>query len=259
MASLSALDVFSVLGRPPDDLQAPKFHGFITPHWETPSFSPLVLRPGETLEREDLRQLEGFFRRHPIRNAALSQVPYFTFFEDLPAQDVAAIRATCAAAGWEVERDPLSIDFLALPMAIPSMPAVRVRVVDTTGGHLPPEYREIIRRNFKADDAYLDRVASAFRTADAQSFTVLLAPGDDAPVAGGTLSIRDGLGFLTWGAVDPHHRHQGLHRRLLSACAAVGSARGAQRCAFTTRNREIRGRWHDCVHLCICRRHATSA
>src|SRR6185436_15625192 len=162
---LAALDIFSVLGEPVPELQGSKFVCRLTPNWESPSFSPVVLTPGVPLVLEDLLQVEGFFRRHPISNPALNPSPHFCFFDRGDAGEDASIRATCAAAGWAVEDDPLSLDFVQLPMPPVPAPGVHVTVVDAAREGLHPDYRGVIRRNFHADDGYLQLVEAAYRDA----------------------------------------------------------------------------------------------
>src|SRR5215470_5638583 len=95
---IATLDVFSVLGETPVDFESDKFRFYTVPGWESPSFSPLVLLPGETLERSDLEQIEEFVRRHPIRNPALNPAPYFNFFAGEGLYDTVTIKTVCSEA-----------------------------------------------------------------------------------------------------------------------------------------------------------------
>jgi len=250
----NVLDFFSVLGEASTDFGRGKFDFHRVEGWLSPSFSPLVLLPGRSLNHADLESIEEYIRQHPIRNPALNPAPYFNFFTQEGLYNTEAIRSVCNAAGWTIDEDPLSVEFVTDRKPVSTPPGIVVTVVDATNSGLHPEYREVLRRNFRADEAYLSEVEMAYRRARALSYTVLLGSDTGVTLGGGTISMRNSLGFLTWGSINPEYRNQGLHRLLLSACVKVAMNHGVKTCAFTTRNKFIRRKWDSFSEMHICRK-----
>jgi hypothetical protein len=250
----AVLDVFSVLGERVTDFDLQKFRVYLLPGWHSPSFSPLVLLPGESLELGDLRRIEELVRKHAIQNPTLSPAPYFNFFAGEGLYDMEQIRAVCAEAGWVIDKDPLSIEVLGERLPVRVRPSLYVTLVDSGRSGLHREYQDIIRRNFNADDNYLRAVEGVYRDAKAESYTVLIGMIGTPAIAGGTVSIRKKLSFLTWGCVNTEYRNKGIHRLLISACSTVAMSHGVSTCAFATRNKLIRRKWDRYVEMFICRK-----
>lgn len=247
-----SLDVFTVLANQIQFLRPDKFKSYHVSGWESPSFSPIILLPGMSLDEADLQDIEQFFCTHPIQNPALNPAPYFNFFRAGGNEDE-AVRFKLAEHGWQIDPDPLSIEFVDLGASSPSIPGLKLQVLDAASG-LHPEYRELLAHEFAGDERYLDAVERVYRRSPARSYTVLVGPAGGAATAGGTVSVRGDTAFMSWGCVSARCQNRGLHRLLVSGCAAVADERGARVCAFTTRNARIRKRWSRYLELWICRK-----
>jgi hypothetical protein len=249
----SKLAVFSVLGADVDLDTRSRFRFHWVRSWPTPSFSPLVLLPGERLEASDLAAVEGYFAEHPNHNRAVSDRPYFNFFEGDGLYDTGRIAALCAEHGWTIEDRPLAINLMHGDQTVALPAGHQVAVARFAERGLPDEYQALVRAGFRADDEYLSWMDRACAEAPADSYIVLLH-GDAGVVAGGTVSVRGALGFLSWGTVGERHRNQGYHRLLLSVCRSAAAAAGGRISALTTRNAMVRGRCDEVVELYICRK-----
>lgn len=243
---------FRVLGIPAAP-GSPSFCGFVVQRWMTPSFSPIILRPGMPIGTTELEAIDEFFRRHPIDNPALDSRPYFLILRGKVGERV--MNAVGEHTEWCVDPTPLSLECSRIAShTAEGVASQGMLVSERPTLPLPSDYEVLLRRSFGADDNYLAAVESAFRDSDASSITVLLRSPDESPLAGGTVSVRGTMAFLTWGCVDPAARGLGLHRHLVAACAKVAAANGATSYALTTRNPRVRGRCDVQCELFICRR-----
>lgn len=249
-----ALEVFSVLGEPPDDFQNDKFKFYRVRNWETPSFSPLVLLPGARITEPDIEYIEEYFVRHPVSNRDIKNTPYFNFFGGSGLYDGQALRKICGKMGWSVDPNPLKVNLLQNAVAINLPRGFIISIYNSFEDGIPEAYKEVLRRNFNANDEYIRNVGSVFRNEDICSYTILIESHDGETVGGGSVSIRNGFGFLTWGAVNEQYRNRGFHGVLLAACKSVAAAYGVNVCGYTTRNKFIVDKRDYGAEMYICRK-----
>jgi len=249
----TAIACYGVLGEQVVDFPHDSFTYVRVEGWETPSFSPLLLRPNQPLRPADLRIIEAFFEQHPITNPAIEHSPYINVIQASGVR-IDSVRSACAEMGWIVDPDPLLLNLLHELKVVTAPNGFAIEVHPLDAGQLPPAYRALIRAGFAATDEQLDYITRALSRRP--SWAVLLRESSGAIAAGGTVSVRGATGFLTWGTVDPACRQRGLHQVLLDACWSVAGKQGAARCAYATRNRLIRDKCDDRVDLLICRKRA---
>lgn len=250
----SMLQVFSVVGGRVEVPATSRFRFCLVPDWPTPSFSPLILVPGETMERSDLSAIERYFGDHPIVNPYVSATPYFNYLKGEGLYDEVQMTSILEGDGWVREENSLAVNLMR-GVAPSKLPANLCTLVSSFAeGGLPSEYKELLWLGFNADDKYLALVEEVYAKANADTRTVMLRHADGDVVAAGTVSIRGKCGFFTWGTVHPAYRDRGFHRFLLQACRSVAVEAGARTCALTTRNPRIRARCEEIVELVICRK-----
>lgn len=245
---------FSVLGEMPKDFDNSNFKFFLIPNWETPCFSPIILLPGKHIGPSDLKSIETYFQKYPIKNSALKNSPYFNFFMGKGLYNVESLTKTCVETGWVIDQDPLTVNLLEKPIEINLPPGFHIVVSNIFDSPISDDYKDIIRLNFNADEQYLEYVEGVYRHSEAHSYTVIIRSKDDQPVGGGTVSIRNKLAFFTWGAVNEKYRGNGFHEILLAACRMIASSYGVKHCALTTRNNYIRRKSDSFAEMYICRK-----
>jgi len=250
---LTALDAFGVLGRRYTSIPAARFVFYLVDSWPTPSFSPLLLRPGIRLVRDDLDHAESLYRRVRCANPHVKDLAYLTVIADADLSDPGGLSGTLAEAGWQQEGRPLSINIFsaAVPLRLP--PGHAADIVDATDG-LPATYCDLLRSGFNSDPSYLTWLRAAFSGSDAPTRIATIRNQTGAVVAGGAVSVRGELGFLTWGTVAPAWRDRGYHSVLLNYCLALSGQMGATTSILTTRNDRVRGRYDRRLELTICRK-----
>lgn len=240
---LAALSFFEILGAKVADLLPQQFAARILVGWINPSFSPILLLPGEQPDGAALEGIKAFLREQWQKDPRGECAAYFN--------SVKPLRVT--ANGWCLDPRPMSLEIFMAGRALDLPPGIRPDIVDPCGLGLPSEYRALLRRNFGADDDYLGAVERAFLNPAASSKTVLLRNDEGTPMAGGTISVKANLGFLSWGTVDHGYRGRGLHKLLISSCLKAAGEQGAVECALTTRNAQISGRGNRSLKMYIHR------
>jgi GNAT superfamily N-acetyltransferase len=229
-----------------------KFNFVLSPHWTTPSFSPLVLNPTEVLHVSDLRAVEQLFAKVRSPNRHVPDTPYLAILKDRYANGLEQLDHVLQAGGWLRDERSFTINFFhgSATAAIPE--GLTVEVVPFFGDPLPSPYANLLRAGFGADTDYVSYVEKVFRAASSPTWIVLLRLKDEV-IAGGAVSVRSPWAFLTWGTVLPAHRGKGYHQALLNSCRTVGNAHGAHASVLTTRNPLVMGRGDEMVELIICR------
>jgi hypothetical protein len=256
-AALCGFETFGVLGRKSDALPPSRFAFFLVDNWPTPSFSPLLLLPGNTLCAHDLPRIEQLYATLRVANAAVTDTPYLTILKQDGVHDLRGLDASLAAADWHREPKPLLLKvFTRQPDR--SLPADHVTdITDFAPGRMPAAYCDLLHAGFGSDDDYLAQVEATFAGASARTQIVLIRNRDGAVVAGGAVSVRDRMAFLTWGTVAPAWRDHGYHRYILNHCLATAVAAGARVSALTTRNDRVGGRHDSALEMYICRKRAS--
>jgi hypothetical protein len=247
---------FEVLGHKMPGPSADRFLFYLVPDWPTPSFSPLLLLPGQGLDNADIKRIEELYTKVRNANPHVKDTPYLTLLRGESLYDLEALQRTLGEAGWQIEDKALSINvFRGPPHA--RLPEHHVaEVIEFSERGLPPQYCDLLRAGFGADEAYLLHVRGTFARATARTQIVLVRNAAGEVVSGGAASVRGNLGFLTWGTVTAACRDMGYHRVILNQCLSVAASAGAEIGILTTRNDRVRGRGHTMTELLICRKTA---
>jgi hypothetical protein len=252
-AALQGIEVFGVLGRKLEALPE-RFVFYLVDNWPTPSFSPLLLLPDSDLGKQDLPQLEQLYSTVRIANSTVKDTPYFTFIKQDGLYDVPSLEAALSAADWHKEDKPLLVKiFTGDPdCSLPEDHTTEVTEFSRAG--FPAAYLDLLREGFAADDAYVSHMEKTFSGSSARTQIVLIRNPEGKVVAGGAVSVRDRMGFLTWGTVARAWQGSGYHRFILNHCRAAGASAGARMSALTTRNDRVSGRCDWLLELFICRK-----
>jgi hypothetical protein len=255
-ADLRGIEAFGVLGRKVEALPE-RFVFYLVPNWPTPSFSPLLLLPGSDLGEQDLTQLEQLYSTVRVANATVKDTPYFTFIKQDGLYDVPRLDAALTSADWYKEDKPLLVKIFtdAPDCSLPEGHTTEVTEFSRTG--FPAAYLDLLRDGFAADDAYVSHMERTFSGSNARTRIVLIRNPEGTVVAGGAASVRERMGFLTWGTVARTRRNNGYHRYILNHCLAAGASAGARMSALTTRNEHVSGRCDLLLELYICRKRGT--
>lgn len=250
----TAIDIFSVLGESPKDFTNNNFKFYLVPNWETPSFSPIVLLPGSNINQVSLEGIEAYFKRHPIKNLAIKNVPYFNFIKGKGLYNVKKIKALCQKLGWIIDPIPLRVNLLLkqIPLDLPK--GFNYVVYNSYDQGIPEVYKDVLKSNFNADDDYLKNVESVYKNESIQSYTTLVKDHNGRCIGGGTVSIRNGFGFLNWGSVIEAYRNMGFHQVLLAICKSIATSYDIKVCGYTTRNKFILNKCDKSVAMYICRK-----
>lgn len=249
-----ALEVFSVLGKTPEDFINDKFKFYCVHNWETPSFSPIVLLPGEYITEPDIKYIEDYFKKHPITNRDIKNTPFFNYFGDKGLYDDQAIKQICDKMGWSIDPNPLSVNLLQSPIQINLPRGFSISIYNSFENGITEAYKDVLRHNFNANVEYIKNVECAYNDETINSYTILIKSHNEECVGGGSVSLRNGFGFLTWGAVNEQYRNRGFHQVLLAACKSIATAYGVNVCGYTTRNRFIVDKCDSSIEMYICRK-----
>ncbi|MCP3660217.1 MAG: hypothetical protein GY830_07900 [Bacteroidetes bacterium] len=248
------IKIFSVLGEKSRYFKNNNFIFNLVPNWETPSFSPILLIPGETLEKKDLEYVENYFKNHPIINSAVEKTPYFNFIKG-EKDDIESIKLVCKKFNWSFDPAPLRINILEKPIAInmPSDFSFTVYKFSKING-LVQEYKDIVKTNFDLNEQSIKFIEDSYKNKKAKSYTVLINTQDRQCVGGGTVSIYDQRAFFTWGSINKLYRGKGFHQLLLAVCKMIATSYGIDTCAYATRNKFIKNKCDSYIEMYICRK-----
>jgi hypothetical protein len=226
-------------------------------NWETPSFSPIYLKPGFELECSDIDTIESHFKQNPILNTAIKQTPY-CLVSLLSSEQNERCWDICNRRGWTIENVPLRINLLTnkIPLVLPE----DITLTVFNDEEIPDDYKLLLREGFHADDQCLQNIARMlYGREDIRSFVILLYNKERHCVGGGSISIRQGYGFMTWGTVGAEFRRHGYHNLLLSSCKMLADSYGSYFCGYTTRNPYIADKCDQSFSLYICRKEKNCA
>lgn len=246
-------EIFSILGAHINIYNI--FDAYIVNSWETPSFSPIILKDTNSFNKYILSSLDEHFSDNPINNPFIKQTPYFNFI--LKNEREYSDRSIIAdlPQEWHLETTPLYINILVkqIPLKVPISFKIHIQETVNNKKELNNDYVNLIKNNFYNSDEYIKYMKKVFSNSNISSYTVMIYDNNNT-VGGGTVTIKGDYSFLSWGAISPNYRKQGLHQLLLSCCQMVSKTLNSTYCALTTRNERIRGKSEMFIKLGICRK-----
>jgi hypothetical protein len=248
------MNEFLVLGRYLNNYRNDKFLFCLVENWETPSFSPNILLPNQDITKNDLVYIEDYFSNFQWNNKAVKKTPYFNFINNYSGYDLKKIKSVCEENNWNIEKEPLRINFLKNPIKIKLHDEYEYSITKTLNGILPECYKEIIRHNFNLDNDYIKYIEKIFRRDYVDTYIVLVKNRSGECIAGGAVSMCNNIGFMTWGSVNKEYRNKGIHQILLAVIKNLCDEMGIHSCAYTTRNKYIVNKCDYNIEMLICRK-----